>query len=62
VDGHFGHHDVAFDAENQYATFTNPGDGTVSVLSLKTLDVVATFTVGGTPGALVAVGSLETED
>lgn len=62
VDGHFGHHDLAFDAEFQYAVFTNPGDGTISVLSLKSLEVVATFTVGGTPGALVAVGSLETDD
>lgn len=32
------------------------------MLSLKTLEVVATFTVGGTPGALVAVGSEETDD
>lgn len=62
VDGHFGHHDLAFDAERRFAVFTNPGDGTVSVLSLKSLDVVATFTVGGTPGALVAVGSRETDD
>jgi hypothetical protein len=62
VDGHFGHHAVAFDAEFQYAVFTNPGDGTVSVLSLKSLEVVATFTVGGSPGALVAVGSQETDD
>lgn len=62
VDGHFGHHDVAFDADNQYAIFTNPGDGTISVLSLKSLDLVATLAVGRTPGAVVAVGGLETDD
>ena len=53
---------LAFDADRQYGVFTNPGDGSVSVLSLKTLDVVATFAVGGTPGAIVAVGSRETDD
>ena len=62
VDGHAGHHDLACDAECRYAAFTNPGDGTVSVLSLKSLEVVATFKVGGTPGALVAVGGRETDD
>jgi len=62
VDGHFGHHDVAFDADRRYAFFTNPGDGTVSVLSLKTLEVAATFPVGGAPAAVVAVGGGETAD
>ena len=62
VEGHFGHHDMAFDAEKQFGFFTNPGDGTISVLSLKSLDVVNTFKVGGTPTALVALGSRETED
>ncbi|MFO0938690.1 MAG: hypothetical protein U0798_19480 [Gemmataceae bacterium] len=62
VDGHYGHHDMAFDAEKRIGFFTNPGDGTVSVLSLKTLDVVTTFKVGGTPTAIVALGSRETDD
>lgn len=62
AEGHFGHHDMAFDAERRFGFFTNPGDGTVSVLSLKTLEVIATFTVGGTPTAVVACGSRETED
>lgn len=62
VEGHFGHHDMAFDAEKQFGFFTNPGDGTISVLSLKTLEVVTTFNVGGTPTGIVAVGSRETED
>jgi len=62
VEGHFGHHDMAFDAERQFGIFTNPGDGTISVLSLKTLEVVTTFNVGGTPAALVALGGAETND
>lgn len=45
MDGHFGHHDMAFDAEKRFGFFTNPGDGTISVLSLKTLEVVTTLTL-----------------
>ena len=62
VEGHFGHHDMAFDAEKQFGFFTNPGDGTLSVRSLKSLDVVTTFKVGGTPTAIVALGKRETDD
>ena len=62
VEGHYGHHGVAFDADGRFAFFTNPGDGSISALSLKTLDVVATFPVGGTPTTLVARGGRETDD
>jgi hypothetical protein len=62
VEGHSGHHDLTFDADRRYGFFTNPGDGTVSVLSLKTLEVVETFKFGGKPTALVAVGGRETDD
>jgi hypothetical protein len=62
VEGHFGHHDIAFDADRRYGFFTNPGDGTISVLSLKTLDVVTTFNVGGTPTAIVARGGEDHDD
>lgn len=62
VDGHFGHHDAAVDADGRCAFITNPGDGTISVLSLKNLEVVATFKVGGMPTMIVARGGLETED
>ena len=41
VEGHFGHHDLSFDADKQFGVFTNPGDGTVCVLSLKTLEAYA---------------------
>jgi len=62
VQGHFGHHDVGFDADRKHAFFTNPGDGTLSVLSLTTLDIVATFPVGGTPTALVVRGGEDLDD
>jgi hypothetical protein len=62
VEGHFGHHDIAFDADGRFAFFTNPGEGTVSALSLKTLEIVSTFDVGGMPTHLVARGGKETDD
>lgn len=62
VEGHFGHHDLAFDADRRFGFFTNPGDGTLSVLSLRTLTVVQTFPVGGKPATLVALGGRATED
>ncbi|MCS7020268.1 MAG: hypothetical protein NZ703_05530 [Gemmataceae bacterium] len=62
VEGHFGHHDLTFDSDRQYGFFTNPADKTLVVLSLKTLEPVATFSFDGKPTALVAVGSRETDD
>jgi DNA-binding beta-propeller fold protein YncE len=62
VDGHYGHHGVAFDANGEFAFFTNPGEGTIAVFDLKKLEVVATFKVGGMPTAIVVHGGLETED
>ncbi len=62
VSGHYGHHDIAFDADRRFAFFTNPGDGTITALSLKTLEPVATFKVGGMPTALLARGGLEDHD
>jgi hypothetical protein len=56
VEGHGGHHCVAFDADRRRAIFTNPGDGTMAVLSLSDLKIVAQFSVSGTPSKLVALG------
>jgi hypothetical protein len=53
---------VAFDADRKYAFVTSPGDGTITALTLKTLEPVATFKVGGMPTALVARGGLDHED
>ncbi len=59
VDGHHGHHSVSFDSEGRLACFTNPGDGTIWVMSLKDLTVRAKSIVGGTPGAICAMGAPE---
>jgi hypothetical protein len=62
VEGHFGHHDVDFDADARWAFITNPGDGTIDVLSLKDLERKSTHKVGGTPTALVVRGGREVRD
>ncbi len=59
VDGHHGHHSVSFDSEGRLACFTNPGDGTIWVMSLKDLTVRAKSIVGGTPTAICAMGAPE---
>lgn len=59
VDGHYGHHSVSFDSEGRLACFTNPGEGTIWVMTLKDLEVRAKTIVGGTPGAIVAIGAPE---
>lgn len=62
VSGHFGHHDIGFDADARLAYITNPGDGTISVLELKSLSVKATFKVGGKPTSLAVVGGRDHDD
>lgn len=59
VAGHHGHHSVAFDSEGRLACFTNPGEGTIWVMTLRDLEVRAKSIVGGTPGAIVAIGAPE---
>ena len=56
VEGHGGHHCVAFDGDRRFAIFTNPGDGTISVMSLDDLEIASQFTVGGVPSKLIAIG------
>jgi DNA-binding beta-propeller fold protein YncE len=62
VVGHGGHHAVAADADGRLAFVTNPGDGTISVLSLEDWRVKAEFKVGGKPTAIVAHGGRETDE
>lgn len=56
VDGHAGHHAIAFDADGRRAFIANPGDGTITVIGLKDLAVESTITVGGKPESLIAIG------
>lgn len=62
VEGHHGHHSVAFDAEGLFAFITNPGDATISILDLKTLTISGSLKAGGEPGAILAHGANETEE
>ena len=55
-------HELIIDATRRYGFFTNPGEGTVCVLCLKRWEVIATFTVGGTPTAVVARGGQDLDD
>ncbi len=59
VEAHFGHHHVAADADGRFAFITNPGNGSIQVIRLQDLTLVATWTVGGKPSDIVAVGGLE---
>ncbi len=56
VDGHAGHHSVAFDADRRRAIFSNPGDGTLTVLDLESRKMVTEFRVSGVPSKLIAQG------
>ena len=56
VEGHYGHHSVCFDPDGRYACVANPGDGTIDVISLRSLQMVARMQVGGSPSAVTCVG------
>jgi hypothetical protein len=62
VKGHGGHHSIGFDADGKRAYILNPGDGTVQVIELRTLELKSSFKLPGKPGAMVVVGGEDTED
>jgi len=62
VEGHGGHHCIAFDADRRRAIFSNPGDGTLTVMTLHDRKVVGQFKVGGAPSKVLAIGGVETND
>jgi hypothetical protein len=62
VEGHGGHHSIAFDADRRRAIFTNPGDGTMTVLDLETRQKLGEFIVSGTPSKLLAWGGRASAD
>lgn len=55
IEGHSGHHE-AVAIGKRYVAVTNPGDGTISILSTRGWQVQATFKVDGVPTRLIAVG------
>ncbi|MCA9074712.1 MAG: hypothetical protein KDA93_06750 [Planctomycetaceae bacterium] len=56
IEGHHGHHSICFDPDGRFACFTNPGDGTLTVVSLSDLRAKMVLQVGGTPAAIVCTG------
>ena len=54
-----GHHQVCFDAYGRFAVFTNPGDGTLTVMTMQDLQVRVNFKVDGVPTEIIAVGAPE---
>ncbi len=56
IEGHSGHHEAVVLPNARELLISNPADGTVSLISLTELRVLETFTVGGTPTRLVAIG------
>jgi len=56
LEGHFGHHDIAFLANRKTAIITNPGDGTLSIINLETQSVHQTLKIGGQPSSLLCFG------
>jgi hypothetical protein len=54
--GHGGHHEVAFSSSGRWAFITNPGDGSIWVVSLSTLEVESKHQVDGVPSRILAIG------
>jgi len=57
IDGHYGHHSIAFDSDAAYACLSNSGDGTLWLISLLDYEVLAEFNVDGCPGSVLAIGA-----
>ena len=56
IEGHRGHHEASA-LGRAFVAISNPGDGTITVISTNDWTTQATLQVGGTPTRLVAVGS-----
>lgn len=54
--GHGGHHELCFSANRRIACITNPGDGSIWVLSLANLEFESKFQVNGVPSRILAIG------
>jgi YVTN family beta-propeller protein len=49
-----GHHEISFSGDNRFAFVTNPADGTVSVIDIKTLAKIKDIPVGGSPVSIAS--------
>lgn len=62
LDGHAGHHELAFDGDRRWGVLTNSGDGTLGLLSVESLQLAKSIEVGGRPSKLIAVGGRSQDD
>lgn len=62
VSGHFGHHALASDADGEIVIITNPGDGTLQLLSTNDWTAKTSIDIGGMPTGIVAVGGRMSDD
>lgn len=57
IEGHSGHH-TALPISRRMIAVSNPGDGTISILSTSSWEIESTLNVGGTPTRIVSFGGL----
>lgn len=56
IEGHSGYHEIAVFPNRRAACITNPGDGTLWIVSIANLEILAKVTVGGSPTRIAAFG------
>lgn len=56
IEGHSGYHEVAVLPNRRAACITNPGDGTLWVISVANLEILAKLAPGGSPTRVAAFG------
>jgi len=61
VVGHHGHHDIGFVPDSDLACISNPGDGSLWILSLTDLEIIEQLQVGGIPTSLIATAGKESD-
>lgn len=55
IQGHSGHHGIT-DIGGRFLLVSNPGDGTITVISTRDWTVQSALNVGGTPTRLICIG------
>lgn len=56
IEGHSGHHEAVVLPRRNEVAISNPGDGTLSIISLEDYSIVETISVKGVPTRLIAIG------
>jgi len=56
VEGHSGHHDIAFDASGRYGVIVNPGDQSVQIVSTSDLSTLSTIDMPFKPNRVLTIG------